>query len=138
MLHLNPANPPPHDFADLRRGLDGCQSTPPGRDGQCERGACYADATICVCRLRAHSTTTTFFHGRDQKNSTQNTRVSTKHTAVSSMLHLQPANPPPRDLAGPNHGRASSSLRHRACPSLEIVIIYNGVVCTYDPWCVHT
>ena len=24
MLHLNPANPPPHDFAGLRRGLDGC------------------------------------------------------------------------------------------------------------------
>ena len=39
--------------------------------------------------------------GRRKKKSTQSTRVSTKHTAVSSMLHLHPADPPPHDLAGP-------------------------------------
>ena len=59
---------------------------------QCVREACCA---MCVCRPRAHSTTTSFFADRSRlqhkKRGTQSIRVSmlqqsTKHTAVSSML----------------------------------------------------
>ena len=54
--------------------------------------------------------------GRRKKNSTQISRVSTKHTAVSSMLHLHPANPPPHDFAGLRRGLASAWPRHRGLP----------------------
>ena len=85
MLHVHPANPPPHDFAGLRRGLGGCQSTPPGRDGQCVRGACCA-MQRCARVAPEHTARRRLFSltgRRKKKNSTQSNRVSTKRTAVS-------------------------------------------------------
>ena len=74
---------------------------------KCVRGAGCA---ICVCRPKAHGTATTLLTDRPRvqeiKQHTEHPRqhapvVDNAHrTAVSSMSHLYPANPPPHDFAG--------------------------------------
>ena len=66
----------------------------------------------------------------EKKDRTQSTRVSTKHTAVSSMLHLHSANPPPHDFAGLRRGLASAWPRQKGLPFVRDS--YNGVVCAYE------
>ena len=131
MLHLHPANPPPHDFAGLRCGLDGCQSTPPGRDGLRVRWACCA-MQRCAC-VAPEPTARRLFSLIDRRKKTahRNTRVSTRHTPVSSMLHLQPANPPPHDFAGIRPGLTSAWPRLKGLPFVRDS--YKGVVCTCVP-----
>ena len=95
-------------------------------EGRAVRGACCA---TCVGRgltrpIRAHSTIT-FFADRlrlqQRQNSNRSTRVSmlqmsTKHTAVSSMLHLHPAKTPPHDfVVGLRRPRVGMASPHGPC-----------------------
>ena len=67
--------------------------------------------------------------GRIKQKTTahKSTRVSTKHAAVSSMLHLHPAYPPPHYFAGLRRGLASAWPRHKGLPLVRDSC--NGVVC---------
>ena len=71
---------------------------------------------MCVCCPRAQSTTTTMYSKKEQhaEHPHQHGEVvdNARRTAVSSMLYMHPADPPPHDFAGLHCSLALACPRH--------------------------